>query len=259
MKFGIVTPSYNCGKFVEECLTSIHNAGFEDIHHVFIDGASTDNTLDILKKFPQVEVISEPDNGQADAINKGFKRVTGDILAWQNADDLYLPDTFSKVQKYFSANPDVDLVYGNYHTIDQNGRSIWDGTPPEFSKFMFKYGRFAPVQPTVFFRKKVWEVCGPLDESLNFCMDVDFYARAINNGFKIKKYDGFLGTFRVHNQSKTSNLENRVRHEEEYRSVLDRNFQYTYSGRLLFQFFKYRARLGRFLKLTIFPAIVGRR
>jgi len=251
MKISIVTPTYNSAKYVRETMDSIHAQNYHDLEHIVMDAVSRDNTLDIVKEYNGVTVISEKDKGQSDALNKGFKHVTGDILAWQNSDDLYCKDTFTTVEKYFREHPEVDMVYGNYQLIDSESNWICDVFPPHWNKWLFVHGRFCPVQPSVFWRKTVWDEAGPLSEHLHFCMDVDFYSRSVNKKFKIAKIDHILGIFRVHDTSKTQNKENQRKVYNEYKKVLADNFNYSLADSALFEFFTARAKVAGIVKQKI--------
>jgi glycosyltransferase involved in cell wall biosynthesis len=124
LKISVITPSLNQGKYIEECILSVLNQGYDNFDHIIIDGGSTDNTLTVLRKYKHLIWVSEPDEGQSDAINKGFKMASGEIIGWLNADDRYLPGTFHSVAEYMSRWPDVDLIYGDYRWIDAEGRVI---------------------------------------------------------------------------------------------------------------------------------------
>ena len=251
MKISIVTPSYNSGSYIEETIQSIQNQTYTNIEHIIIDGNSADRTIDIVKKYNNIHWISEPDTGQSNAINKGFKLATGDILAWQNADDLYLPDTFKTVVEYFENNPDIDIVYGYYKLIDEKSRWICDVKPVRWSVWKFKHRRFVPLQPTVFWRRKVQEKVMPLDESLHYTMDVDFFAKAVINHFRFELIPEYLGAFRVHKDSKTQNKNNESKVKKELLTVLSRNFNYTFLNKCIFHFFYYRARIAGTIKQNI--------
>ncbi len=107
-KISIVTPSYNSAEFIEDCIQSVLKQNYPNFEHIIIDGGSTDGTVEILKKYPHLKWISEPDEGQSDALNKGFKKAEGDIIGWLNSDDVYLPGTFNKVADILS-NDKIDI------------------------------------------------------------------------------------------------------------------------------------------------------
>lgn len=247
MKFSIITPSYNSGKYIDETIRSIHSQENAEIEHIIMDGGSKDGTLDIIRKYPQIKWVSEKDNGQSDALNKGFARCTGDILAWQNADDLYLPGAFQKVESFFENHPDIDLVYGDYQLVQQDGTRICDVHPIEWSEWKFAHGRFVPMQPATFWRRSVHEKVGPLDQNLHYCMDVDFFSRAAKH-FRFARIPSTLGQFRVHEESKTQNTVNGRKVKAEHEMVLARNFDYSSIDHALFNFFWIRSKLARKVK-----------
>lgn len=233
-------PVYNGSKYIRKSIDSILNQSYSNFELIVIDGGSTDGTQEILASYPDIKFISEPDEGQADAINKGFKIVSGDIHAWHNADDLYLPNTFSHIINAFLELPDIDLIYGNYQMIDANDKWIYNATVQEWSPWLFQHGRFCPVQPTVFWRKSVTESIMPLNKELNFCMDVDFYARA-SKKFQFARLNKMLGIFRVHEESKTQNSSNQKAHIAEYKEVLSKNFDFSNRDKLIFDLFILRS------------------
>lgn len=247
MKFSIIVPVYNGEKYIQETLDSIFTQSYENYEVILMDAVSSDSTLEIAAKYDMLKIISEKDNGQSDAINKGFKIATGDILAWQNADDTYLPNCFEEVADYFQKNPEVSLVYGYYELIDENSKWICDVKPIGWNEWLFKHGRFCPVQPTVFWRRNVYETVGELDTSLNYCMDVDLYAR-ISKRFKVQLLPKVLGKFRVHQESKTQNSYNKSVVRGEYLKVLSRNFHFNITDRMLFNLFQKRADVASVIK-----------
>jgi glycosyltransferase involved in cell wall biosynthesis len=248
MKLSVVTPVYNGARFIRETIESIAKQSNQDYEHIVIDGLSTDGTMNIVSEYKRIKYVSERDRGQSNAINKGFKLSEGDVLAWQNADDIYFPDAFEIVLNFFKENPSIDIVYGYYQLIGIDGKWVCDVYPMSWSAWMFAHGRFCPPQPTTFWRRAVLEKLGDIDEELHFCMDVDFYSRAVNRGFKVGRIDKMLGKFRIHEQSKTQNVENERKVHDEYKRVLSKNFKYTKIDSVLFEFFQYRAKITKYLK-----------
>ena|ERR1035437_10170287 len=248
MKISIVTPVHNGEKYIRETIESIANQSYKHFEHIVIDALSTDNTLEIVKEYEHIKYLSEKDNGQSDALNKGFKIAQGDILAWQNADDIYFPDAFETVINFFKENPDADIVYGYYQLIDSNSKWICDVYPIKWNQWMFAHGRFCPPQPTVFWRRNVFEAVGQLNEKLHYCMDVDFYSRTIHEGFKFERIPKMMGKFRVHNQSKTQNKNNKQKVYEEYKKVLATNFNFSIVDGFFFELFQYRAKVSTIIK-----------
>jgi len=197
----IVTPSLNQGKYIRETIESVMRQQYPGLEYIVFDGGSTDDTLDILKSYPHLKWLSERDRGQSDAINKGFDRAQNDIVAWINSDDMYYPGALKKIASLFEQDPSVDLLYGYHNDIDGRDQVIRKGMYFPFYRHAFEVG-FAICQPTSFWRRKVWESCGPLDTKLHYCMDYDFYAKAIKTGFNIKSVPVLVCQFRYHVSNK---------------------------------------------------------
>jgi len=244
MKISIVTPSYNSSRYIRETIQSVHEQSYRNFEHIVVDGQSTDQTVKILAQYPHLRWISEPDRGQSDAINKGLRMATGEILAWQNADDLYMPYTFKTVVDFFRANPEVDIIYGNYAVIDERGQELFRIEVPRWNRWLFAHGRFVPLQPTVFWRRRVSDTIGELDLNLHYCMDVDFFARA-SKQFTFAAIPVLLGKFRSHDTSKTQSGRHTQDVLKEYKAVLSRHYNYGVVDGLLFNLFQTRAGLAR--------------
>lgn len=250
----IVTPTFNASKYLQQTIDSLQKQTWRHFEHIVVDGKSTDGTVEVLQKNRHLKWISEKDNGQSDALNKGFRMTIGDILAWQNADDVYLDHTFEIIAGFFKNNPSIGLAYGDYQLIDENSAWICDVHPPKWNKWLFVHGRFVPLQPTVFWRRTVYEKVGDLDTSLHYCMDVDFFCKA-SKYFEFAHIPEILGQFRVHKESKTQNNSNYVKVLAEYKSVLSRNYYYTQIDSILFYLFQKRKRLASYIKRRFFPTI----
>ena len=123
-KISVVTPSFNQGRFIEDCIKSVLDQNYPNFEHIIVDNCSTDGTLEVLKKYPHLKWIFETDKGQSDAINKGFRRSTGDIVAWLNSDDFYCENVFWKIVEIFLKNPQVFWIYGNSYFVDEKGKKI---------------------------------------------------------------------------------------------------------------------------------------
>jgi glycosyltransferase involved in cell wall biosynthesis len=195
----IVTPSLNQGAFIEETILCIKNQGYPSIEHLIVDGGSTDDTLDIIKKYEgtyNLKWISEPDSGMYEAINKGMRKAQGEILAYLNTDDLYLPWTVSVVVEYLNQHQEMQLVYGDLININIETRrnALW--FYPKFSlSFLLRRGSLG--QPTVFFRKSVVEKVGLFDKSLKLVGDYEYWMR-VGKQCKVSKIDEFLAVMRYH-------------------------------------------------------------
>lgn len=200
----IITPSFNQGKYIEETLLSIQNQTYKNIEHIIVDAGSTDQTIAILKKNSSyISWISEPDKGQSDAINKGIRRSHGEILAYLNSDDLYLPYTVSTVVNFFISHPDVDLIYGDIIHVDELScvtEIIQTGmiNPEDFLTCQV----YLP-QPSVFFRRTVIDKVGCFDESLHLTMDMEYWARALL-AVRVMYISKPLAKARFHRETKSS-------------------------------------------------------
>lgn len=152
-KISIVTPSYNQGQFIEETILSVKNQDYPNIEHIIVDGGSTDRTLEILKKYEgtyKIYWISEPDEGQADAVNKGFALAKGEIIGWLNSDDVYF-DThvITRVVQCFNRRKNFDIIYGNLALINKTGLILKIDVAPGFTRSRLLRGAFIP-QPATF-------------------------------------------------------------------------------------------------------------
>lgn len=185
LKISIITPSYNQAKFLKETVESILNQVVNvETEHIIIDGGSTDGSVDYLRSLgAKVKWISEKDKGQADAVNKGFRMATGDIIGWLNSDDIYLPGALQAVADHFSANPDCRWVYGRCRIVDSAGKEQWKWITKykniRLRKFTYpKLLRENFIsQPAVFFRKDLFIEAGMLNTELHYAMDYDLWLR----------------------------------------------------------------------------------
>ena len=203
----IVTPSYSQAEFLEETILSVLNQDYPKIEYIVIDGGSTDGSVEIIRKYERwlAYWVSEPDRGQSHAINKGFSRSTGKILAWLNSDDLYLPSTIVRAVSFLEKYPEAGIVYGAYQVIGDNGHATEDClVPPEYSFATLL--RYHLPQPTMFFRREVVERVGSLDADLHYSMDWDLTLRAALAGVSITRVPGPpLAAIRVWEGAKTTN------------------------------------------------------
>jgi len=219
LKISIITPSFNQAKYIEETISSVLGQNYPNLEYIIIDGGSSDGSENIIKTFDKhlAYWISEKDKGQSDAINKGLKRATGDIVAWLNSDDLYLPCTLETVAKVFSDNPDVGIVYGDVENIYiDGGRKLYVNKEFELINFL---SHVSIHQPSVFWRRKAHDSVGYLDESLHYLMDYDLWMHLFLN-YKSMKINQILSRFRIHNDSKT--YKNPPELYLEYRKVFSR-------------------------------------
>ncbi|VAW13812.1 Glycosyl transferase, family 2 [hydrothermal vent metagenome] len=203
-KITIVTPSYNQAKYLEDTICSVLNQNYPNLEYIIIDGGSSDNSVDIIKKYEdQITYwVSEKDNGQAHAVNKGFKKVSGDIVGWLNSDDIYLPGTLDRVAYYFSKHPDVEVVYGNHVVTDQNNNHLWVKKELPFSIRRLEHHSYMS-QPATFLRRSVINKVGYLDEKLYYLLDWEYFIR-VGNVCKFKHVPDVFATYRLHKIAKTA-------------------------------------------------------
>jgi glycosyltransferase involved in cell wall biosynthesis len=198
----IVTPSYNQGRYIEETIQSVLQQNYPNLEYLVFDGGSTDHTLAVLRRYEgRLIWASERDRGQADAINKGFRSARGEILAWLNSDDTYLPGTIRRVVEYFQAHRDVGMVYGEGYHVDAIGKIV-----ERYYTEPFSFKRLAEIcficQPTVFLRAEVIKTIGLLDIRLRYCLDYDYWMRVAKR-FRIGYLGAYLANSRLHIETKT--------------------------------------------------------
>ena len=205
-KISIITPSFNQGSFIEDAIKSVINQGDVVSEHIIIDGGSSDNTLEVLKKYPNIYWISEKDRGQTHALNKALDKTTGDIIGWLNADDYYENNIFKKIINFFDKKQ-IDGLYGNMNHVDKNKNII----KKNYSKKKFFFSRkftskFICIFPsTTFFWKKGSLDKIKFDENCEFTMDKDYFASVCQNHKVIEKIDLLIANMRLHENNKLEN------------------------------------------------------
>jgi len=204
LKMSIVTVSFNQGQFIEDNIKSVINQNYPNIEHIIIDAGSTDGTLGILKKYDKhIDWISEPDKGQSNGLNKGFKKSSGEIIGWINSDDRLAPGALHKIARFFNDNPDEIAVVGDQAIINEEGKvqRIIKSRAYDFDYLLNQAKGI--TQNSTFFKREVFEKTGYLDESLHFAMDHDLFIRIA--GLKAIPYiNETLAEFRLHADAKTS-------------------------------------------------------
>jgi hypothetical protein len=200
----IVTPSFNHAPYIERTIRSVLDQNYPALRYTVQDGGSTDETQAILAGFGEsLSWVAETDDGQADAINRGFARVEGDIMAWLNSDDTLLPGALDYVARFFCARPDIDVVYGHRVCVDEFDHDIGRVILPRHDPEVIKWIDYIP-QETMFWRRRVWDKLGGIDRRFHFAMDWDFILRAHAAGFHFYRLPRFLGCFRISDAQKTA-------------------------------------------------------
>jgi len=205
-KISIVTPNYNYGHYLEETIRSVLLQGYPNLEYIVIDGASSDNSVDVIRKYePWISSwISEKDLGQSDAINKGFAKVTGDIIAWLNSDDLLLPGALHRIAEAYEPS-DEKLMFANVINFHPDGRE------EEVVQSGITLGNFIGIpdpgfrwhQPGMFVPRSFYLQAGDLDLSLHYIFDWDWICRLLVHRSDVRYVNAPVALFRVHDESKT--------------------------------------------------------
>lgn len=209
-KISIITPSFNQGRYIERTFKSVLGQGYPHLEYLVIDGGSQDETLEILKKYnKQLVWISEKDEGQSDAINKGAKMATGDIIAYLNTDDIYEAGALKLVADIFAENPSVMWLTGRCRIIDENDREV-RRLITMYKNFLLDHYSYRLLlitnylsQPATFWRREAIQEFGLFNIREHLAMDYDYWLR-IGEKYQPRIIDRYLASFRVHHTSKTS-------------------------------------------------------
>jgi glycosyltransferase involved in cell wall biosynthesis len=201
LSVSVITPTLNAERYLGECLASVWSQPSVDVEQLVVDGGSSDRTEELVRA-SQAEWIARPGMKQSEAINAGLRLARGEIVAWLNADDLYAPGCLAYVAECFASQPALDVVFGDCDVIDSLGKPLWRMQPGPYDfKRLLRRGN--PVaQPAVFFRKRVFDQVGYLDETLEFGMDYELWLRM--RGLQTTYVPRVLAAFRWHVTSKTA-------------------------------------------------------
>lgn len=227
-KITIITPSYNQSKYLEKTILSVLNQNYPNLEYMIIDGGSTDGSVEIIKKYKKYLAywVSEKDNGQTNAINKGLKKATGELVAWQNSDDIYMPGAFTKVAKYFLKKTTAEVFFGNFCLMDSFDNIIRD---IRFTPFSFKCSLMEGIgisNQAAFWKRELFEKYGYLSTSLEFAMDFEWWLRLGHKNVKFYFIKEYLGCLRIHSETKSSTilkeigLPERVRIRQKYGLIM---------------------------------------
>jgi glycosyltransferase involved in cell wall biosynthesis len=211
-RFSIITPSYNQGAYIEQTICSVLEQNYPALEYIIIDGGSTDGTIEIIKKFARwlTYWVSEPDRGQAHALNKGLQRATGQIIGYLNSDDYYLENALMRVAECVNVFPDADILYGRCRRVDERGHKIGE-TVSSISSYeevldlwdVWYQGRNF-VQPEVFWTKRIMDRIGRFREDLFWVMDYDYWLRIFAAGGRVGFVDAELAALRHHPAQKSN-------------------------------------------------------
>lgn len=244
-RISIVMPSFNQAKFIEQSILSVINQNYPNLEFIIIDGGSSDGTVDIIKKHEQYLTywVSEPDQGQSDALNKGFLRATGDIFGWLNSDDIYLPNAFLIAAKSFENNPYAQIIFGDWLSIDEHGKTLDLNHAFDFNLNHFKYEGFHLNAQSMFWRSDVHSHFPGFDIDLHNTMDYQMIMEfGIKQGQKaFLRIPFVLGAFRRYEGQKTSGFTARV--IEEHKSIAEKYGyfdKYRFVGKLKRLVFRFR-------------------
>lgn len=200
----IITPSFNQARYLDATVQSVLLQDYPRIEYMIVDGGSNDGTINVIKKYQSNLAwwVSEKDKGQTDAINKGFARAKGEILAWLNSDDTYEPAAVSAAVRYLQEHPEAGMVYGDCNFINESGRVIGQFDSAQTSYRLLRQGYSHIPQQTMFFRANLWKQVGPLDPSFYFAMDYDLWTRIAARS-QIRYVPQTWANFRLHTSGKT--------------------------------------------------------
>lgn len=202
-RISIITPSFQQGAYLEKTIQSVLNQQYPNLEYLIFDGASSDQTLSILEKY-DTEIdfwVSEPDNGQSHAINKGLQKATGEIVTWLNSDDQFTEGTLTKIGHYFSKNPEIYLVHGATLLFGEKISETKRSAPTKDLEILYLACLPYP-QPSAFFRREAIEKFGFLSPNLHYGMDYDFFVQIALN-YQIEKLEGTFSKYLMHPSSKS--------------------------------------------------------
>lgn len=200
----IVTPSYNQAGFIEETIRSVLAQDYPALEYIIVDGGSTDGSVEIIQRYADRLGwwVTERDRGQTEALNKGFARARGEILAWLNSDDTYLPGAVSEAVAYLQAHPEAGMVYGDANLVDAHGATLGLFPARQTDYARLRRGYVHIPQQASFFRASLWRKVGPLDPSFYFAMDYDLWVRLAKVS-QLHYTPRLWANFRLHGQGKS--------------------------------------------------------
>lgn len=247
-KLTVVTPSYNQAAFLERTILSVLNQHYPNLEFIIIDGGSTDGSLEIIRQYEAhlSYWVSEADRGQTEAINKGFRRATGDYVAYQNSDDVFAPNALWAVARAWQADPETDVFFGNMYIIDEQDRVLEEMRVLPFSAGCQVYEGMQVFNQSLFIRRTLLEKTGWLDESLRFVMDYEVVTRlGLLPHVRFGRVADFWGGFRVQPDAKSAQIAATVGRSE-HQQVSER-YQPRLESRLGGSFWQRYSRIRKFV------------
>lgn len=204
----VITPSYNQAAFIERTLRSVLDQGYAELEYLVVDGGSTDGSVDIIRRYADRLAwwVSEPDSGQTDALNKALARATGDVIAYINSDDVYLPGAFATAMSALERNPDARWVVGACRFEGDAGftTELWRPEPPSGPRPLWILGPWGAPQPSTFWRREVFDELGPFREDLHFAFDTEHNLRCVMHGWMPLCIDDELAVRVLHEEAKSA-------------------------------------------------------
>ena len=205
-KISVITPSYNQVEFLERTIKSITEQDYPNLEYIVCDGGSTDGSVEIIKKYESKITwwCSEKDKGQSDAINKGLKRATGDIVCWINSDDVLLKGALMEYARMYNEYPDCSVYMAQTMRIDDKDNILYFHILPKLIPFMYRRGLISVAQQSWAWKREIFDKIGYINEERHACMDMEFLMRQLRAGYKVAHSKKFIGAIRLYEGTKTS-------------------------------------------------------
>lgn len=229
-KISVIMPTFNQGDFIERAILSVLSQNYPNLEFIIIDNLSSDQTESIINKYKDnIDLyIREPDSGQSNAINKGFKLATGDFFTWLNSDDILLPNSLRNFSISVNSNPEVKWFMGNLIWIDIDDNILKCRKGENYSYLLAKNFKIFSYGPSSFLHKDLFKKYGYLREDMHYMMDTEFWLRLLSNNQKIYRLKEYIWGFRIHQDAKMSghNFKDSVFNDENHPSRLQKNLEF---------------------------------